>query len=198
MKKVSMWLLGIVLAVLVVGYGVGIYYYQSHFLPATTISNVNVSGMTQSDAEAAVAKANNERTMTITDQNKEISTIKLQEAGFKPAENDSFDTLLKQQTTFTWPVEFVSNALKSVDANESNEWTVDREAFKSYFDQLDIDQEGATPSTSAQVVINDETTCLPIFCLIKIDLSLTILKIDIHNFRRLHVSAYDTFCSHYL
>ena len=55
MKKVSMWILGIVLAVLVVGYGVGIYYYQSHFLPATTISNVNVSGMTQSDAEAAVA-----------------------------------------------------------------------------------------------------------------------------------------------
>ena len=157
MKKVSMWILGIVLAVLVVGYGVGIYYYQSHFLPATTISNVNVSGMAQSDAEAAVAKANNERTMAITDQNKEISTINLQEAGFKPAENDSFDTLLKQQTTFTWPVEFVSNALKSADANESNEWTVDREAFKSYFDQLDIDQEGATQSTSAQVVINDET-----------------------------------------
>ncbi len=162
MKKVSMWILGIVLAVLVVGYGVGIYYYQSHFLPATTISNVNVSGMTQSDAEAAVAKANNERTMTITDQNKEISTINLQEAGFKPAENDSFDTLLKQQTTFTWPVEFVSNALKSVDANENNEWTVDRDTFKAYFNQLNIEQEERKPSTNAQVVINDDTKAVEV------------------------------------
>ncbi|MGH2065422.1 peptidoglycan binding domain-containing protein, partial [Aerococcus sp. L_4] len=162
MKKVSMWVLGAVLALLIVGYGVGVYYYQSHFLPATTVSNVNVSGMTKFDAEAAVAKANNERTMKITDQGQEVVTMNLQEAGFQAAENKAFDDILNQQSTFTWPVEFVSNALKSVDANESNEWTVDREAFKSYFDQLDIDQEGATPSTSAQVVINDETKAVEV------------------------------------
>ncbi|PMC79436.1 hypothetical protein CJ191_06695 [Aerococcus viridans] len=162
MKKVSMWILGAVLAVLVVGYGVGIYYYQSHFLPATTISSVNVSGMTQSEAEVAVAKANNERTMTITDQNREVSTINLQEAGFKPKETDAFDTLLAQQSTFTWPVEFVSNALKIVDANENHEWTVDRDAFNAYFDQLDIEQADSKPSTNAQVVINDDTKAVEV------------------------------------
>ncbi|MEY8370902.1 L,D-transpeptidase family protein [Aerococcaceae bacterium 50-4] len=162
MKKVSMWVLGAILAVLIVGYGVGVYYYQSHFLPATTISSVNVSGMTKADAEAAVAKANSERTMTITDQGQEITTMNLQEAGFKPAENEAFDDILKQQSTFTWPVDFVSNALKSIEANESNDWTVDQESFNTYFDKLNIDQEGSKPSTNAQVVINDETKAVEV------------------------------------
>lgn len=162
MKKVSMWVLGAILAVLVVGYGVGVYYYQSHFLPATTISSVNVSGMTKFDAEDAVAKANNERTMTITDQGQELATMNLQEAGFEPADNEAFGDLLNQQSTFAWPVEFVSNTLTSVEANESTEWTVDRDTFNQYFEQLDIDQEDARKSTNAQVVINDESKAVEV------------------------------------
>lgn len=157
MKKLSLWVLGAIVAVCLIGYGFGVYHYQSHFLPETVVSGVDVSGMTAEEADTAVSDSINNASVQVKENDSTIADVQLAEAGFSPKNDQQLADTLNSQSAFTWPVDFVGKALTSVEANTQGEWQVDKDKFSGYFETLNIDQTDREPSKNAQVTLDEET-----------------------------------------
>ncbi|RPA58224.1 hypothetical protein EF384_07530 [Aerococcus agrisoli] len=163
MKKVATWVIGSLIGLILIGYGVGVYYYQTHFLPATVVAGVNLSGKTEAEAEEALTSQENAASVSLQENGQEVATVDLAEAGFSPVIEPQLGELLDQQAIFTWPVTLVENVLASSEDNKLTlDWQVDEATFQEYFAALPLDQTDRTASTNAQVVLNDETKAVEV------------------------------------
>jgi lipoprotein-anchoring transpeptidase ErfK/SrfK len=163
MRKVTTWVIGSLVGLILIGYGVGVYYYQSHFLPNTVVAGVNLSGKTESEAEEALTSQENDTSLSLAENGQELATVNLAEAGFSPVIEPQLGQFLDQQSSWTWPVTLVEGVLAPSEVKQlALDWQVDEDTFQKYFASLPLDQTNRTASTNAQVVLNDETKAVEV------------------------------------
>lgn len=74
---------------LIGGYLVGVYHYQTHFLPQTVVLKTNIGKKSVDQAAQLLAQGQDKRQVTLTDQKQTVATATAAQLGlttdFKPA-----------------------------------------------------------------------------------------------------------------
>lgn len=108
MKKTGI-LVGVGAAVILGGgYFAASHYYQNHFLPNTTISDINVSGLTASQATQKVKEKLKNETLTLTVGSTEWTTINKETFIDENKINTVIQEKLANQTSYAWPLAYVN------------------------------------------------------------------------------------------
>ncbi len=79
------------------------FYYKSHFYHNTTINGVNVSGMTEAQAEAAINEEVESYVLTINERNDLTEKLHGEDIGLNTVYDEKLSDLLLTQNPYTWP-----------------------------------------------------------------------------------------------
>ena len=145
-KAVPLALLVILAALTAVYCGLA-HYYKDHFLPGTTINEVNVSGMDASEAKTAI-QADIRNYYLQVHERKGKDFINSEGLSLTFANPEDVDTLLESQDRWAWPLYFN----KITDAELDLRWSVDEEALhKRVLEMNALKDENVVAPTDAYI-----------------------------------------------
>ncbi len=85
--------------------GLSVFFF-SHFLPATTLNGISISGKSQKDVEEMIVKEIDGYEMAICERDGEEEIIKGKDIALKPEFGDNILKKIKEQNAFSWPLAF--------------------------------------------------------------------------------------------
>ncbi|AMB99577.1 hypothetical protein AWM75_06085 [Aerococcus urinaehominis] len=106
MKKKGITIFGIIIALLVVIYGGGVFFYQNHIMPNTQVSAVNISNLRPDQANKKISQELGQKEFTINENNQELAKIKVNDIAASIDASSLVNQQMDQQNVWTWPVEF--------------------------------------------------------------------------------------------
>jgi len=128
-------------AVLILVYLAGAFYFMSHFTPNTTINDLDVSGMTEEQAEKLLTDEVRKYVLTVTGREGSGGLITAEEIGLKPVFNGLIGEFMDEENPFTWPVSLFK---ESVFTSE-NVVDFDNGELQAYLSALGIFSNGRPP-----------------------------------------------------
>ncbi|MDO4669977.1 MAG: L,D-transpeptidase family protein [Aerococcus sp.] len=151
--KAKKWLIGGVSTVIVlvaVGYLLGVAYFSDHFLIGSTIAGVAVDQQSLATAADKVDQALNARTITVTEDGKEIGQLKLADYVSLPSGEEMVTSAKAEQHPWKWPLEIATNSKKDLVALKVK-GDVEATMAKQAFQALQIDNNKRTKSQDAEL-----------------------------------------------
>lgn len=137
----------IVLAVLVIGYFVGVYNYSSRLLPGTKINGLDVAGLTVGEAQAKLEQQTKDYACEVS-----VDDFSTRVAGADISidrDEESLATLAKQgQSPFSWPVAVIMPPNIELDPKTSYDEAALREIIEKAVDERN---EQKLPSENAGI-----------------------------------------------
>ncbi len=97
------------LALLLLVYLLGAFYFMSRFLPNTVFNEKEVARMTEEEAEELLTDEMSSYALTVVGREETGGTIKASDISLKPVFNGIVGECIDSQNPFTWPVSFFKN-----------------------------------------------------------------------------------------
>lgn len=154
------------LAVLVIVYLAGAFYFISHFMPNTTINDLDVSGMTEEQAEKQLTDEVRKYVLNVIGREDTGGSIAAEDIGLKPVFNGIIGEFLDDENPLTWP----ASLFKDSEFTSENVVDFDRNELHAALSALGIFSEGRapkdaylseySPETGYSVVAEDPGTAL--------------------------------------
>lgn len=150
MAKVIGVVTGVVVALLAVAYGAGVFFFAGHFLPGTIINGVDVSWKTPDEVHDTVARTLVDYQLEITGYDCDtILSGKEIAYGLDPDQD-----MLAYVNPWTWPVELFTNAGRKA----TFEVSYNKETVVQLLNQMiDAHNEEATDSVDAHLAYDEAT-----------------------------------------
>ncbi len=95
-----------ILAVLLLAFFAGVFFFSGHFLPNTTINDTDVSYMTEKEAEKILTEEAEKYSIDVIGREGSGGTITAGDINLKPVFNGVIGEFQKSQEAFTWPLSF--------------------------------------------------------------------------------------------
>lgn len=108
-KRVLLTVILILIGILVIVYLAGIFYFQNHFLPGTSINGQEVEYKTAEEAKKEIASEAADYSITLEETGDATESIKGSDIDLAVEFNDSFEQTLSGQETLLWPLAFFSD-----------------------------------------------------------------------------------------
>lgn len=149
--KIMLPLVGIGIFILL--YLLGVWFFQTHFVPNTKIGAISVSQLTLENAEASIQKELEEQQMMLTENEQELGYIELSQVNVQSDTAEMLQKLLTQQSAAKWPMYLFS----SPDAiEELDEYvTFDSSMLEALLINVGVNNNDRTPSTDAYIGISE-------------------------------------------
>ncbi len=93
--------------ILLVAYFVGVKYYQTHFLPNTFVSGVNVSNQDLTEAKEKITTMTADRRVKIVGRDGQMSQVKATDVGLTQGDTTSIDKAIQEQNAYSWPLDIL-------------------------------------------------------------------------------------------
>lgn len=130
-KKILISLL-VVVVLLIIGYLLGLIYYQGHFLNKTTINGVDCSNLTPDEAVERIKKEVNTYVLTIQERNDITEEINGSDIELELGFHTDMEDVLDEQSSILWFVNyFITN---NVEVEEN--WTYNEARLEDHYNNL--------------------------------------------------------------
>ncbi len=139
-SKVIGIIIAAIVALFLVAYGAGCYYFSKHFTYGTTISDIDCSFMTVPEVEKLMSDKADKYTMEVVGREDKKGEIKGADIAFKYDEKaGQVQKLLKEQGPFMYPVSFIQKKFMHQEGDSLPiEFTFDEDALKSAAEGLEM------------------------------------------------------------
>lgn len=108
-KRVLLTVISGLIGILVIIYLAGIFYFQNHFLPGTSINGQKVEYKTAAEAKEEIASEAANYSITLEETGDASECIEGTEIDLAVEFNNSFEENLSEQETLLWPLAFFSD-----------------------------------------------------------------------------------------
>ena len=139
-KKTMKTILGVLIgcaALLVIAYGIGVFYYSGHFLSGTEINGVDCSGKTVAEAEESIESQIASYQLVLKEREDKSETISASQINMEYISDGGVQELKNQQNPFLWFLSFVRHQEYTMSATIS----YDENALDTAINALDAFQE---------------------------------------------------------
>ena len=139
-KKTMKTILGVLIgcaALLVIAYGIGLFYYSGHFLSGTEINGVDCSGKTVAEAEESIESQIASYQLVLKEREDKSETISASQINMEYISDGGVQELKNQQNPFLWFLSFVRQQEYTMSATIS----YDENALDTAINALDAFQE---------------------------------------------------------
>lgn len=139
-KKTMKTILGVLIgcaALLVIAYGIGVFYYSGHFLSGTEINGVDCSGKTVAEAEESIESQIASYQLVLKEREDKSETISASQINMEYISDGGVQELKNQQNPFLWFLSFVRQQEYTMSATIS----YDENALDTAINALDAFQE---------------------------------------------------------
>lgn len=139
-KKTTKTILGVLIgcvALLVIAYGIGVFYYSGHFLSGTEINGVDCSGKTVAGAEESIESQIASYQLVLKEREDKSETISASQINMEYISDGGVQELKNQQNPFLWFLSFVRYQEYTMSATIS----YDENALDTAINALDAFQE---------------------------------------------------------
>src|SRR5699024_2648793 len=139
-KKTMQTILGVLVgcaALLVIAYGIGVFYYSGHFLSGTEINGVDCSGKTVAEAEESIESQIASYQLVLKEREDKSETISASQINMEYISDGGVQELKNQQNPFLWFLSFVRHQEYTMSATIS----YDENALDTAINALDAFQE---------------------------------------------------------
>ena len=112
-KKAKKIMLGVLIgyvALLVIAYGIGVFYYSSRFLSGTEINGMNCSGKTVEEVESNMESQIASYQLVLKERGDKSEAISASQISMKYISDGKIQELKEQQNPFTWFLGFCQTA----------------------------------------------------------------------------------------
>lgn len=103
-KHIKYVLPAVGIGIFILLYLLGIWFFQSHFVPNTKVGAISVSQLTLENAQAHVQKELEEQQVMLTENEQELGYIELSQLNVQSDTTEILQQLLEQQSAVKWPV----------------------------------------------------------------------------------------------
>jgi len=143
------------LLLLIAGYGSAGFYFSTHFLPGTTLNNVDVSLQSVNDAKELIRSDVENYKLTLIEQDNKSETIKGRDIGFEAIISDRFDQLVNFSSGMAWVFELFENNDHILD-EDTLSYKYDNDLLDSEIDKLDcVSPDYPVEAKDAELVLID-------------------------------------------
>ena len=139
-------------ALLVIAYGIGVFYYSGHFLSGTEINGVDCSGKTVAQAEKSIESQIASYQLVLKEREDKSETISASQINMQYISDGGVQELKDQQNPFLWFLSFVRHQNYTMSANIS----YDEEALSTAVGSLEcFKDENVVQPTDAHLEVQD-------------------------------------------
>ena len=154
-NKTTKTILGVLIgcaALLVIAYGIGVFYYSGHFLSGTEINGVDCSGKTVAQAEKSIESQIASYQLMLKERDDKSETISASQINMQYISDGGVQELKDQQNPFLWFLSFVRHQNYTMSANIS----YDEEALSTAVGSLEcFKDENVVQPTDAHLEVQD-------------------------------------------
>ena len=154
-KKAKKIMLGVLIgyvALLVIAYGIGVFYYSSRFLSGTEINGMNCSGKTVEEVESNMESQIASYQLVLKERGDKSEAISASQISMKYISDGKIQELKEQQNPFTWFLAFARQQDYTLSATTS----YDENALNAAVDALDcFKEENVVQPTDAHLEVQD-------------------------------------------
>lgn len=135
-KKIIIGLICLLFLLTAGAYGVGVYYFTSHFLPGSVVNGFNCSYMSEEETEELISKQTQAFVLTLYTRNGGIESLTAEQMGLTYAPDGTVKRLMRQQKRFLWFLSFKQQAVYQMTVHISCK----EQSLKEAIEQLDCMQ----------------------------------------------------------
>ena len=154
-KKAKKIMLGVLIgyvALLVIAYGIGVFYYSNRFLSGTEINGMNCSGKTVEEVESNMESQIASYQLVLKERGDKSEAISASQISMKYISDGKIQELKEQQNPFTWFLAFARQQDYTLSATTS----YDENALNAAVDALDcFKEENVVQPTDAHLEVQD-------------------------------------------
>lgn len=154
-KKAKKIMLGVLIgyvALLVIAYGIGVFYYSNRFLSGTEINGMNCSGKTVEEVESNMESQIASYQLVLKERGDKSEAISASQISMKYISDGKIQELKEQQNPFTWFLAFARQQDYKLSATTS----YDENALNAAVDALDcFKEENVVQPTDAHLEVQD-------------------------------------------
>lgn len=139
-KKIKKIVLGILIAyvvILLVAYGVGVYYYSKHFYSGSSINGLESAGKTVEEVEKDIESQIASYQLVLKERDDKVESISASRISMKYVNDGKIQELKKKQNPYTWFLSFAHKKEYTMSATT----TYDKEAVSAAIDELECFKE---------------------------------------------------------
>lgn len=134
-------------------YLLGIWFFQSHFVPNTKVGAISVSQMSLENAQTHVQEALEKQQILLAENDQELGYIELSQLNVQSETGEVLTQLLEQQSAAKWPV-YLFSAPQSVE--QFDEYvTFDPSLLEALIANVGVNNQERTASEDAYIGINE-------------------------------------------
>ena len=154
-KKAKKIILGVLIgyvAILVIAYGIGVFYYSSRFLPGTEINGMDCSGKTVEEVENNMESQIASYQLVLKERGDKSETISASQISMEYISDGKIQELKEQQNPFAWFLAFAIQQDYTLSATTS----YDEDALNAAVDALDcFKEENVVQPVDAHLEVQD-------------------------------------------
>ena len=154
-KKAKKIILGVLIgyvAILVIAYGIGVFYYSSRFLPGTEINGMDCSGKTVEEVENNMESQIASYQLVLKERGDKSETISASQISMEYISDGKIQELKEQQNPFAWFLAFARQQDYTLSATTS----YDETALNAAVDALDcFKEENVVQPVDAHLEVQD-------------------------------------------
>ena len=154
-KKAKKIILGVLIgyvAILVIAYGIGVFYYSSRFLPGTEINGMDCSGKTVEEVENNMESQIASYQLVLKERGDKSEAISASQISMEYISDGKIQELKEQQNPFTWFLAFARQQDYTLSATTS----YDETALNAAVDALDcFKEENVVQPVDAHLEVQD-------------------------------------------
>lgn len=151
-KKIMLGVLIGYVALLVIAYGIGVFYYSNRFLSGTEINGMNCSGKTVEEVESNMESQIASYQLVLKERGDKSEAISASQISMKYISDGKIQELKEQQNPFTWFLAFARQQDYKLSATTS----YDENALNAAVDALDcFKEENVVQPTDAHLEVQD-------------------------------------------
>ena len=154
-KKAKKIILGVLIgyvAILVIAYGIGVFYYSSRFLPGTEINGMDCSGKTVEEVENNMESQIASYQLVLKERGDKSETISASQISMEYISDGKIQELKEQQNPFAWFLAFARQQDYTLSATTS----YDEDALNAAVDALDcFKEENVVQPVDAHLEVQD-------------------------------------------
>ena len=144
---------GVILLLLLI-YGIGVLYYQGHYLPSTTVAGQSISNQSIESAKTKIQSELENKTILFSEKEQPIGTVALKDLGVTSHFDEQLTQLMAEQNATDWPLALLK--LKRSELQITPETVrFDEAIITDLIYSLGVNNEERTPAEDAYILDDD-------------------------------------------
>lgn len=153
-KQLGFGIAGGIIFLLLIIYGIGVLFYQGHYLPSTTVAGQSISNQTIESATNKIQSGLENRAILFNENEQTIGTVALKDLGVTSNLGDKLTQLMKEQKAVDWPLALLRIKRSEVAVTPENV-QFDEGIINDLIPSLGVINEERTPSEDAYILDDD-------------------------------------------